>query len=77
MITVMDLKIIDTVLFALKQAHTGQMVVNKSNQCWCSHGFEFRCNNGEKLRITFSLDCCDCEALNLTASTGGFCGENV
>ncbi|EFP9937577.1 hypothetical protein HLQ26_003766, partial [Shigella sonnei] len=29
------------------------------NQRWCSDGFEFRCDNGEKLRVTFALDCCD------------------
>jgi hypothetical protein len=30
----------------------------KSNQRWCSDGFEIRCDNGEPLRVTFALDCC-------------------
>lgn len=47
-----------------KRAHTGKMAVNESNQCWCSDGCEFRCDNGEKLRVMFALDCCDREALH-------------
>ena len=35
-------------------------------------GFEFRCDNGEKLRVTFALDCCDREALHWAVTTGGF-----
>ncbi len=42
-----------------KRAHTGKVVVGESNQLWCSDGFVFRCDNGEKLRVTFALDCCD------------------
>ncbi len=44
-----------------KRAHTGRVAVKESNQRWCSDGFEFRCDNGEKLRVTFALDCCDRE----------------
>lgn len=33
-----------------KRAHTGRVAVKESNQRWCSDGFEFRCDNGEKLR---------------------------
>lgn len=40
-----------------KRAHTGKVAVKESNQRWCSDGFEFRCDNGEKLRVTFALDC--------------------
>lgn len=42
-----------------KRAHTGKVVTGKSNQRWCSDGFEFSHDNGEKLRVTFALDCCD------------------
>ena len=38
-----------------KRAHTGRVAVKESNQRWCSDGFEFRCDNGEKLRVTFAL----------------------
>ncbi|KDW84248.1 hypothetical protein AC70_4813 [Escherichia coli 2-210-07_S4_C1] len=41
-----------------KRAHTGRVAVKESNQRWCSDGFEFRCDNGERLRVTFALDCC-------------------
>ncbi|EFO1665480.1 hypothetical protein DWG96_19970 [Escherichia coli] len=37
------------------------MAVKESNQRWCSDGVEFRCDKGEKLRVTFAQDCCDCE----------------
>nr|WP_134793176.1 IS3 family transposase [Escherichia coli] len=60
-----------------KRAHTGKVAVKESNQRWCSDGFEFRCDNGEKLRVTFTLDCCDREALHWAVTTGGFDSETV
>ncbi|HCL5064703.1 TPA: IS3 family transposase [Salmonella enterica] len=60
-----------------KRAHTGKVAVGESNQRWCSDGFEFSCDNGEKLRVTFALDCCDREALHWAASTGGYDSETV
>lgn len=60
-----------------KRAHTGIVAVKESNQRWCSDGFEFRCDNGEKLRVTFALDCCDREALHWAVTTGGFDSETV
>lgn len=52
-----------------KRAHTGKVAVGESNQRWCSDGFEFNCDNGEKLQVTF--------ALYWAASTGGYDGETV
>lgn len=60
-----------------KRVHTGKVAVGESNQRWCSDGFEFNCDNGEKLRVTFALDCCDREALHWAASTGGYDSETV
>ncbi|EBZ3140228.1 TPA: IS3 family transposase [Salmonella enterica] len=60
-----------------KRAHTGKVAVKESNQRWCSDGFEFLCDNGEKLRVTFALDCCDREALHWAVTTGGFDSETV
>ncbi len=60
-----------------KRAHTGKVAVKESNQRWCSDGFEFRCDNGEKLRVTFALDFCDREALHWAVTTGGFDSETV
>ncbi|EEW2545963.1 IS3-like element IS2 family transposase [Escherichia coli] len=60
-----------------KRAHTGRVAVKESNQRWCSDGFEFCCDNGERLRVTFALDCCDREALHWAVTTGGFNSEKV
>ncbi len=43
----------------------------------CSDGFEFRCDNGEPLRVTFALDCCDREAMSWAATTAGHSGDIV
>ncbi|WP_440466168.1 IS3 family transposase [Pseudomonas sp. YH-1] len=48
-----------------------------SNTRWCSDGFEFRCEDGEKLRVTFALDCCDREAISWVASPHGYSGDDV
>ena len=60
-----------------QQAHKGRVAVKESNRRWCSDGFEFRCDNGEKLRVTFAMDCCDREALDWAASTGGYDSATV
>lgn len=49
----------------------------RSNQRWCSDGFEFRCDSGELLRVTFALDCCDREAMSWAATTTGRSGDIV
>ena len=54
-----------------KREHKGKIGVAESDMRWCSDGFEFGCDNGEKLRVTFALDCCDREAIDWAASTGG------
>jgi len=45
--------------------HDGRVAVETSNTRWCSDGFEFRCDDGDRLRITFALDCCDREAISV------------
>lgn len=57
--------------------HDGKIAVSRSNQRWCSDGFEFRCDDGQPLRVTFALDCCDREAMSWVATTGGHSGEVV
>lgn len=47
-----------------KRAHKGRVAVAESNRRWCSVGFEFRCDNGEKLRVTFAQDCCEREIID-------------
>lgn len=47
-----------------KHEHKGKIAVLESDMRWCSDGFEFGCDNGEKNRVTFALDCCDREAID-------------
>ncbi|MCO8252171.1 IS3 family transposase [Comamonas thiooxydans] len=60
-----------------QRRHHGRVSVEASNQRWCSDGFEFRCDNGEAVRTTFALDCCDREAMSWVASTEGYTGDDV
>lgn len=60
-----------------KREHKGKIAVAESDMRWCSDGFEFGCDNGEKLRVTFVLDCCDREAIDWAASTGGYDSSTV
>jgi putative transposase len=55
----------------------GRIAVNERNRRWCSDGFEIGCDNGEKVRVAFALDCCDREAMSFLATTGGISGEDV
>jgi len=57
--------------------HEGRVAVDTSNTRWCSDGFEFRCEDGAKLRVTFALDCCDREAISWVASPSGYSGDDV
>ena len=43
----------------------------------CSDGFEIACDNAEKVRVAFALDCCDREAMGHVATTGGIKGEHI
>lgn len=57
--------------------HDGQVAVLRSNQRLCSDGFEFRCDDGSPLRVTFALDCCDREAMSWSATTARHSGDVV
>ncbi|PPV39482.1 IS3 family transposase [Ectopseudomonas oleovorans] len=57
--------------------HEGRVAVATSNTRWRSDGFEFRCEDGDKLRVTFALDCCDREAISWVASPNGYSGDDV
>ncbi|MBC4926531.1 IS3 family transposase [Klebsiella quasipneumoniae] len=54
-----------------ERCHTGNVVTLKPDTRWCSDGFEIRCRNREVVRVVFSLDCCDREAICWSATTGG------
>src|SRR5262249_60665963 len=55
----------------------GGIAVDERNRRWCSDGFEIGCDNGERVRVAFALDCCDREAMSFLATTGGIAGEDV
>ncbi|MBK5552921.1 IS3 family transposase [Pseudomonas sp. TH03] len=57
--------------------HEGRIAVQTSDTRWCSDGFEFRCEDGAKLSMTFALDCCDREAIGWVASPTGYSGDDV
>ena len=38
---------------------------------------EIGCDNGERVRVAFALDCCDREAMSCVATTSGITGEDV
>jgi transposase InsO family protein len=52
-------------------------VVDRSNLRWCCDGFEIGCDDGEKLRVAFALDCCGRKAMGFIATTESFKGEDV
>jgi len=57
--------------------HDGRVAVAQSNLRGCSDGFEIGCNNKEKVRVAFALDCCDREAIAHVATTEGIKSEDV
>lgn len=60
-----------------ERRHDGKIAVAASNLRWCSDAFEIGCENGERVRVAFALDCCDREAMSHVATTGGIGGEEV
>jgi putative transposase len=61
----------------IERRHDGRVAVDRSDTRWCSDGFEIPCDNGERVRIAFTLDCCDREALAWIATTGGINGADI
>ena len=55
----------------IERRHDGKVAVDRPDTRWCSDGFEIGCDNGERVRIAFTLDCCDREAIAWVATTGG------
>ena len=60
-----------------ERRHDGTIAVDHSNTRWCSDGFEINCDNKEKVRVAFALDCCDREAMGHVATTEGIKGEDI
>jgi putative transposase len=62
---------------AEERRHEGRVAVDVRNTRWCSDGMEIGCDNGERVRVAFALDCCDREAISFVATTAGITGEDV
>jgi len=60
-----------------ERRHDGRIAVDRPDTRWCSDGFEIGCDNGEKVRIAFTLDCCDREAISWVATTGGIDSSDI
>jgi putative transposase len=60
-----------------ERRHDGRVAVDTRNARWCSGRFEIGCDNGEKVRVAFSLDCCDREAMGFVATTAGILPKDV
>ncbi|CRM13081.1 insertion element IS2 transposase InsD [Pseudomonas sp. 37 R 15] len=61
----------------VQRRHEDRIAVTTSDTRWCSDGFEFRCDDGAKLSVTFALDCCDREAIGWVASPTGYSGKDI
>jgi len=60
-----------------ERRHDGRVAVDRPDTRWCSDGFEIGCENGEKVRIAFTLDCGDREAISWVATTGGINSSDI
>jgi len=59
------------------RVHDGKVTMLRSNRRWCSDAFEIACWNGERIRVAFSMDCCDREIMSYVATTGGISGDLI
>ena len=59
------------------RCHNGKVMVRQSNMRWCSDIFEIVCWNRERVRVAFSMDCCDREIMSYIATTGGISGDMI
>lgn len=59
------------------RVHEGKVAVQRSDERYCSDGFEIACDSRERVRVAFSLDCCDRQLIAYAATTGGISGELV
>jgi putative transposase len=46
-----------------------KVAVKESDIRWCSDGLELSCDNGEKVRVAFALDCCDRKIISWVDTT--------
>lgn len=59
------------------RSHDGTVMTQRSNRRWCSDVFEIVCWSGERLRVAFTMDCCDREVISFLATTAGISGDMI
>jgi putative transposase len=60
-----------------ERRHDGRVAVDRPDQRWCSDGFEIGCDNGERVRVAFTPEGCDREAIAWVAKTAGIQGGDI
>ena len=60
-----------------ERERTGKIVTPKSDMRWCSDCFEIVCFNGEKVYVTFVLDCCDREVISYVAKSRPLLSDDI
>ena len=60
-----------------ERPHDGKLVTLKSNLRWCTDMFETRVWSGEKVYVSFAMDCCDREILSYVAEPRHLDGADV
>jgi len=60
-----------------ERRHDARVAVDLPDTRWCSDGFEIACDNGERVRIAFTLDCCDREAISWVATTDSINSSDI
>ena len=56
---------------------TGKIMTLQSNVRWCSDCFEIICFNGEKIYVSFVLDCCDREVISFVVQSRPLLSEDI
>jgi transposase InsO family protein len=59
------------------RSHDGTIMTQRSNNRWCSDAFEIVCWNAQRVRVAFTMDCCDREVISFVATTGGISGDMI
>ena len=60
-----------------ERKRTGKIITPKSNMRWCSDCFEIVCFNGEKVYVSFVLDCCDREVISYVSQSRPLLSDDI
>jgi transposase InsO family protein len=59
------------------RSHDGTVMTWRSNRRWCSDVFEIVCWNAQRVRVAFTMDCCEREIISYVATTAGISGDMI